>query len=157
MERLAGAAGDKDRGAGHRRRGSLSKPPRHARSPASLLEGVAEINLNKFLQKIIDLLDKPQNAVFELPHDNNFIRTSPIALEQIFLNLLTNAIRYNDKKKGRVQVTFHEDHTYYYFRVTDNGIGINSILTFNVADFQRYPTIAVLEPRLVVAPPPPTP
>lgn len=35
--------------------------------------------------------------------------------------------------------------------------GVSRILTFNVGDFQRYPGVTVLDPRQVVAPPPPTP
>lgn len=46
-------------------------------------------------------------------------------LEQVFVNLFTNAIRYNDRQP-LVRVTAENDDTYVHIRVTDNGTGIHA-------------------------------
>ena len=45
-------------------------------------------------------------------------------LEQILVNLLQNAHKYNDKKEPRIVIQFSEDEVNYYFIITDNGSGI---------------------------------
>ncbi|SFM17936.1 PAS domain S-box-containing protein [Paenibacillus sp. 1_12] len=46
-------------------------------------------------------------------------------LEQVFVNLFTNAIRYNDRQPF-VRVTAESDNSYVYIRVIDNGTGIHA-------------------------------
>ncbi len=54
------------------------------------------------------------------------IRYSRAYLESIFLNLLTNAIKYRNKeRKLRITITTSEDEKYVYLRLADNGIGID--------------------------------
>ncbi|MDP5100020.1 MAG: GAF domain-containing sensor histidine kinase [Nonlabens sp.] len=53
------------------------------------------------------------------------IYSSDQALHQILLNLITNAIKYNDKKQTIVEVCFRESETDYHIEVHDNGMGIS--------------------------------
>lgn len=46
------------------------------------------------------------------------------ALEQTFVNLITNAVKYNDKAIAEVEVGMSEDKGFYSFYVKDNGPGI---------------------------------
>ena len=46
------------------------------------------------------------------------------ALQQVFQNLITNAIKYNDKEKGIITITSKTDNLFHYFHVSDNGVGI---------------------------------
>ena len=46
---------------------------------------------------------------------------------QIFSNLISNAIKYNDKEKGLVKVYYQDHLTHYEFFVEDNGPGISKI------------------------------
>ena len=48
-----------------------------------------------------------------------------IAFEQIIVNLIQNALKYNDKENPKVVISFSEDELYYYFSVIDNGKGIS--------------------------------
>lgn len=45
-------------------------------------------------------------------------------LMQILVNLVTNAIKYNDKPVARISIEFGESEQFYQFTVTDNGMGI---------------------------------
>lgn len=46
------------------------------------------------------------------------------ALMQILLNLVTNAIKYNDKALIEIAIELEQTESYYCFKVRDNGMGI---------------------------------
>ena len=66
----------------------------------------------------------PHNITVNLPKVEHTIVCSTVAIEQIFLNLLTNAVRYNDKPQGVINILFREEDDRYSFKITDNGVGI---------------------------------
>lgn len=45
-------------------------------------------------------------------------------LEQIFQNLISNAIKFCDKEKGFIDIDFKELDDFFQFSVKDNGMGI---------------------------------
>ena len=53
------------------------------------------------------------------------ITCQPMRLKQVFENLISNAIKFNDKPRPVVEIACHEDHSLYTFSVRDNGIGID--------------------------------
>jgi two-component system, chemotaxis family, sensor kinase Cph1 len=91
-------------------------------------------NLNHLLQQAIDTLriSQPQNPIeFRLPQSLPTILGDRTQLGELFTNLLTNAIKYNDKLEKWVEIGFAESETkqsedsiFYTFYVRDNGIGI---------------------------------
>jgi light-regulated signal transduction histidine kinase (bacteriophytochrome) len=52
------------------------------------------------------------------------MRAERVKLQQIFLNLIHNAIKYNDKEDVLVEVGFEDAGTEWKFFVKDNGPGI---------------------------------
>jgi signal transduction histidine kinase len=96
----------------------------YSRSPSSLLMGQQTVELNTLLNKIIRIINVPESIKVQLPAVDHTIKVSAVALEQIITNLLTNAIRYNDKDQGSIKIQFREDDQYYYLKVADNGVGI---------------------------------
>jgi signal transduction histidine kinase len=96
----------------------------YSTAPASLLSNQETLDLNRLLKSIVSLLDVPHNIIINLPKVDHTIVCSSVALEQVFINLLTNAVRYNDKPQGNVSILFREEEKRYCFKVTDNGTGI---------------------------------
>lgn len=96
----------------------------YSKKPALLLARKETVDLNSLLRIIISMVSVPEGFEIRLPEGIHTVRVSSVAIQQIFINLLTNAIRYNDKEKGVVQIGFREDEENYYFEVADNGIGI---------------------------------
>ena len=45
-------------------------------------------------------------------------------IQQLFQNLISNAIKFNDKKRGLVEVDVSEKKSFYQFSIKDNGPGI---------------------------------
>ena len=56
----------------------------------------------------------------ELP----IIKTQALPLQQVFSNLIDNAIKYHHKANGKITVSMVEQAEFYQFCVTDDGIGI---------------------------------
>lgn len=83
-----------------------------------------EFDIHDLLEQIIDLLNINYDCVINLPEENNIIKCHRSALEQIFMNLLGNSLKYNSREEIIIDVKCTEDHQFYYFTVTDNGIGI---------------------------------
>lgn len=61
-------------------------------------------------------------------------------LEQIFLNLISNSIRYNDRDVPIIKIEFHDQKKYYEFIYSDNGIGIAKENFDRI--FQLFTTVA---------------
>lgn len=83
------------------------------------------VNSQTVIENIIADLDVPAN--FELNIDKSFpsVFTEPIALEQIFSNLISNAIKYNDNPNPKIDVEWREIGDSFEFIVGDNGPGID--------------------------------
>ena len=96
----------------------------YSKSPATLLTKKQSFDLKGTLRKIITLVNIPGNFNVIIPEESQLITLSLVAFEQIFINLISNAVRYNDKDDGYVAIRFSEDEDYYRFEIEDNGIGI---------------------------------
>jgi two-component system, chemotaxis family, sensor kinase Cph1 len=94
-----------------------------------------EVNLNDLLQQAIATLTiaRPQNWVeFRIPRPLPTIECDRAQINELFTNLISNSIKYNDKDKKWVEIGFikpEERETLIShpvtFYVRDNGIGIS--------------------------------
>jgi light-regulated signal transduction histidine kinase (bacteriophytochrome) len=77
------------------------------------------------LDKAIQLIAPP--AGIDIKIDGIFPRVSvdAVSLQQVFQNLLTNAIKYNDKEEPRIVIEARSDAKFDHFIFTDNGSGID--------------------------------
>ncbi len=76
------------------------------------------------LEEIIDLLNINYNCIINLPEENIMIKTNRVVLEQIFLNLIGNSLKYNDQEEIIIDVMCVRQEDFYNFTIKDNGIGI---------------------------------
>lgn len=83
-----------------------------------------EFDIHDLLEEIIDLLNINYNCVINLPEENLIMSCNRIALEQIFLNLIGNSLKYNNKEEIQIDVVCTNGGKFYHFSVTDNGVGI---------------------------------
>ena len=97
----------------------------YSKAPSLLLTQKVKIDLHELLTVVINMVSIPENFTIALPPGKHSLFISSVAVQQIFINLLTNAIRYNDKAQGLLQIRFREDEKNLYFEVEDNGIGID--------------------------------
>ncbi|SHE77508.1 GAF sensor signal transduction histidine kinase [Psychroflexus salarius] len=97
-------------------------------------------DVHQLLEDIEEMLDAKDDYEINFPDTNKDIYANRIALEQILLNLVGNSIKYNDKDKIKINISFSEDATHYHFVVTDNGIGIPEDQQKKV--FELFSTVA---------------
>lgn len=84
-----------------------------------------EFYLHDLLEDTIDLLNIQEVCDINLPENNYQIIGNKTALGQIFINLLTNSLKYNDKGKIVIDIDCDKDKNYFHFSFRDNGIGIS--------------------------------
>ena len=65
-----------------------------------------------------------QNAVVQLKNSLPTLHFSATNAKQLFQNLISNALKYQDKPQPRVEVGCQQQNGHYQFFVKDNGIGI---------------------------------
>lgn len=89
-----------------------------------LTEKKARIALETLRNNFSDLFASEDNCSIELHSDLKFIKANGVAVEQILLNLIANAIKYNDKEAIVIKLIVEDDGSHYKITVSDNGPGI---------------------------------
>lgn len=84
-----------------------------------------EIDVQTLMAELISLLDPREEHAIALFSEVEVVRTSDIALKQILINLITNAIKYNDKERVQIDIKILDKPDHYEWRVQDNGKGID--------------------------------
>ncbi len=85
-----------------------------------------DVNLNKVVSELVEVLNIPENIKVEIPNQLPTIFCDKTRIEQLFQNLISNAIKFIDKPEGLIKISCADEGEYYKFSVADNGIGIES-------------------------------
>ena len=83
-----------------------------------------ETNVKELVDEIIDSNAIQPNIKIVNKISVSEIITEKIKLNQVFSNLISNAIKYNDKSEIEIEVGSYEYDDWYQFYVKDNGPGI---------------------------------
>ncbi|WP_226293946.1 sensor histidine kinase [Aquimarina algicola] len=81
-------------------------------------------DLNDLLKEVIEFLSIKSDCDISFPKGDTTIECNKSALKQVFVNLISNSIKYNDKEKLIISIDFNKDDMFYYFSIADNGMGI---------------------------------
>jgi signal transduction histidine kinase len=98
------------------------------------------INLNKLLAEIVELVDPPENIKVTVQSDLPDIYADKFRIQQLFQNLISNAVKYNDKENGQIEVGLQEGKDNIAFTFKDNGMGMNQEDTENI--FKIFYTVS---------------
>ena len=82
------------------------------------------IDLNILVREAIKLILIPKHIKISIQKNLPTLYGNTWRFNQIFQNLIQNAIKYNDKENGMIEVGFWEKDNYFEFFVKDNGMGI---------------------------------
>jgi PAS domain S-box-containing protein len=82
------------------------------------------VDVKALINEIFELIVQNSNVKIELPDNLPMINTERMKLQQVFLNLISNSIKYNDKENVLIKIACVEEQEYYTFSVEDNGPGI---------------------------------
>ncbi|ARV63228.1 PAS domain-containing sensor histidine kinase [Nostocales cyanobacterium HT-58-2] len=82
------------------------------------------VNVAALLKEVIDLLDPPPTFTIEVEPGMPTFVTKRLSLQQVFSNLMSNAIAHHTRADGHVKVSVKDQGQYYEFAVCDDGPGI---------------------------------
>lgn len=84
-----------------------------------------DLDLNDLIADIKTLTHFPDHIHFTVKKTLPIIKADRVKIQQLFQNLISNAVNYCDKDNGFVTVDFEEGKHEYTFSIQDNGIGID--------------------------------
>ena len=82
------------------------------------------VDLNLILQEVIQNIVVPANFKIKVPVALPAVTGHHTGLFQVFLNLVTNSIKYNNKLAGEVVIEWQEKKRCYEFSISDNGVRV---------------------------------
>lgn len=101
------------------------------------------VDLKLIVGEVIDMLSPPDHIKVEIQGDLPVLLVARTRIQQVFQNIISNAIKYNDKKEGLVAVRCQKEEEAYVFSIADNGPGIEKRYFDKV--FQIFQTLGVKE------------
>jgi PAS domain S-box-containing protein len=85
---------------------------------------VEPVDVNELLSEVIDSLSPPPTFTIATPSDLPTLHTKRLLLNQVFSNLIGNAIKHHTRTDGHVAITWRDAGEFYEFAVADDGPGI---------------------------------
>ncbi|GLB48066.1 PAS domain-containing sensor histidine kinase [Neptunitalea lumnitzerae] len=84
------------------------------------------VNTDLVIKDILQLLYIPEHVKVDIETEMPVIQAEKTKIQQVFQNLISNAIKFIDKEQGHVQVGMENGKDKYTFYVKDNGMGIDA-------------------------------
>lgn len=85
----------------------------------------SQVVVRQLLIDIIDSFDIPPEFTIEIKDEMPTLVTELLPLQQVFSNLISNAIQHSDSENGKITISVREQANFYEFAVADNGKGID--------------------------------
>ena len=100
---------------------------KYTREAKLLSEGSEDLLIDDTIKDVIEMIDVVHAVNFKINiHPNLTFYTNKVALKQILINLITNAIKYNDKEQTEISIDAETDGKRLKIKVSDNGPGIET-------------------------------
>ncbi len=86
---------------------------------------VETINVGDLVKDAIDSLSQPSEFKIVVASDMPTMKTEKLLLNQVFTNLISNAIKYHPHNSGNITISVQDRDEFYEFAVADDGLGID--------------------------------
>ncbi len=83
------------------------------------------VDVELLLTEVINTLEPPPQFTVEITPNMPTFSTVRLLLEQVFANLIGNAIKHHDRERGTVKIMAKNQGNFYEFSVIDDGPGID--------------------------------
>jgi PAS domain S-box-containing protein len=93
-------------------------------SSAGINNKEEQVDLNETVAKLKRALFIPDNICINILNKLPVVRGDKTKFQQLFQNILSNAIKFCDKEVGLVEIDYMDNNTFHQFSIKDNGIGI---------------------------------
>jgi PAS domain S-box-containing protein len=82
------------------------------------------VDVSQLLAEVVELLDPPPGFRIEVQPGMPILTAERLRLQQVFMNLVGNAIKHHNRPDGQVTVAVRDLGQWYEFSVSDDGPGI---------------------------------
>jgi signal transduction histidine kinase len=96
----------------------------YSKSDGFITEEKSEINLNTLKEEVVQHFNSDLNITMVLTSPLDTIEINKTAIHHVLLNLVSNAVKYNDKAAVEIELDITAIDSYYKFSLKDNGPGI---------------------------------
>lgn len=83
------------------------------------------VEVKDLINEAIDSLSTPPGFEIVIPPNLPSLTTEALLLQQVFINLISNAIKYHPQQQGKITILVEEQAEFYQFAVQDDGLGID--------------------------------
>ncbi|KAI9132773.1 PAS domain S-box protein [Acaryochloris sp. CCMEE 5410] len=90
-----------------------------------LREASQVVDVRQLVTEVVHSIDVPDSIVVQIDPTLPCFATQELPLQQVFANLISNAIKHHDQDHGRIEIMAQDRGSYYQFVVTDDGPGID--------------------------------
>ena len=90
-------------------------------------KGVETVNIKGIIEEAVRFSSEiHEKALFSYTGGTYYLECDSLGIQQVFSNLLENAVKYNKSEVPEVKISAEEKGGFVEFSVSDNGIGIDS-------------------------------
>ncbi len=83
-----------------------------------------KVDLNVLVENLKKILFIPENVSVQIVNKLPIVLGDKTKFQQLFQNLISNAVKFCDKEIGLVTISMTEKKSFFEFSIKDNGIGI---------------------------------
>jgi signal transduction histidine kinase len=118
----------------------------------SLIEGILEyskvihhkgertkVYFYSLIREVLESMEWPQSINVKVKGDSPALKVNPVHFQQLFQNLISNAVKYMGKEEGEVVVGCRDRQDFWEFYVSDTGRGIPENRIENI--FELFSTL----------------
>ncbi|SDS06832.1 PAS domain S-box-containing protein [Polaribacter sp. KT25b] len=84
------------------------------------------VDLDSLVKNLIHVLYVPDSISINILNTLPKVKGDKTKFQQLFQNLIGNAIKFNNKEKGIINIDVEDHNSFYKFSISDNGIGIQN-------------------------------
>ncbi|WP_418262010.1 PAS domain S-box protein [Flavobacterium faecale] len=97
------------------------------------------VNTNEIINSIIEIIHLPKHITITVHNELPILRADRFRIQQLFQNLIGNAVNYIDKDVGQVEIASEEFDSHYVFSIKDNGVGMKKEIHTKIFEtFQAF-------------------
>ncbi|GAA3612154.1 PAS domain S-box protein [Flavivirga amylovorans] len=82
------------------------------------------VDLNDVVSELKTILFVPEHISVNVLNKLPVVKGDKTKLKQLFQNLISNGVKFNDKEQGIIEIDVLEQKSFYQFSIKDNGVGI---------------------------------
>ncbi|WP_181305703.1 CHASE3 domain-containing protein [Rufibacter sp. XAAS-G3-1] len=83
-----------------------------------------QVDVQALLYEIVDMLNPPVGFKIHIPEQLPTVQAAKVELQQVFSNLISNALKYHHAAAGNVTIAYQQIEDQHEFSVIDDGPGI---------------------------------